>query len=155
MIGVGSLLRFDLSRDRVRVLLWVVLLGLMVIGVASSWDRLYPTSDERLQLVAILSGNPALTALLGPLNNPLSTGGLTAWRIGVGIVLVLGLVNIFTITRHVRGEEQSGRAEMLLAGRTSRVASLWAAVFVTLIAALAFVAIATGLMVAVGLAPAP
>lgn len=155
MIGVGSLLRFDLSRDKVRVALWVVLLAVMVVGVASSWDRLYPTSDERLQLVAILSGNPALTALLGPLNNPLSTGGLTVWRIGVGTVLVLGLVNIFTITRHVRGEEQSGRSEMLLAGRTSRVASLWAAVFVTVIAGLAFVAIGTGLMVAVGLAAAP
>ena len=66
MTGVGTLLRFDLSRDKVRIALWVGLLAIMVVGVASSWDQLYPTTDERLQLVAILSGNPALTALLGP-----------------------------------------------------------------------------------------
>lgn len=151
MTGVGTLLRFDLSRDKVRIALWVGLLAIMVVGVASSWDRLYPTTDERLQLVAILSGNPALTALLGPLTNPLSTGGLTAWRIGVGVVVVLGLVNIFTITRHVRAEEQSGRMEFLRAGRSGRVAPLWAALGVTLVSALLFVVVASALMVAVGL----
>lgn len=151
MSGTASLLRFDLSRDKFRILVWVALLAVMVVGVAASWDRLYPTADERLQLVAILSGNPALTALLGPLTNPLSTGGLTAWRIGVGIVFVLGLVNIFTVTRHVRAEEQSGRADLLLAGRAARVAPLYAAVGVTLISSLLFVAVGTGLMVAVGL----
>ncbi|MFN8126035.1 MAG: hypothetical protein U0R64_05975 [Candidatus Nanopelagicales bacterium] len=151
MTGVGTLLRFDLSRDRLRILLWVALLAIMVVGVASSWDRLYPSTDERLQLVAILSGNPALTALLGPLTNPLSTGGLTAWRIGVGIVLVLGLVNIFTVTRHVRAEEQAGRMEFLLAGRSRRVAPLWAALGVTVVTSLSFVVLATLLMIAVGL----
>lgn len=151
MTGTGTLLRFDLSRDKLRIALWVALLVIMIVGVASSWDRLYPTADERLQLVAILSGNPALTALLGPLNNPLSTGGLTAWRIGVGIVLVLGLVNIFTVSRHVRAEEQSGRAEFLLAGRTNRVSPLYAAVGVTLVTSLIFVVLATAVMVAIGL----
>ena len=151
MTGTGTLLRFDLSRDKVRIALWVGLLAIMVLGVASSWDRLYPTAEERLQLVAILSGNPALTALLGPLNNPLSTGGLTAWRIGVGVVLVLGLVNIFTVSRHVRAEEQSGRAEFLLAGRASRVSPLYAAVGVTLVTSAIFVVVATALMVLIGL----
>ena len=155
MTGTATLLRFDLSRDRTRIVIWVALLAVMVVGVAASWDRLYPTADERLQLVAILSGNPALTALLGPLTNPLSTGGLTAWRIGVGIIFVLGLVNIFTVTRHVRAEEQSGRTELLLAGRSSRVAPLYAAVGVTLVSSAAFVIIGTGLMAAVGLAPLP
>lgn len=151
MTGTGTLLRFDLSRDRLRILLWVALLTVMVLGVASSWDRLYPTADERLQLVAILSGNPALTALLGPLNNPLSTGGLTVWRIGVGVVFVLGLVNIFTVTRHVRAEEQSGRAEFLLAGRTTRVAPLYAALGVTVVTAAAFAALCTAIMTLLGL----
>lgn len=151
MTGIGGLLRFDLSRDKVRIILWVGLLVLMVAAVASSWDRIYPTAEERLQLVAILSGNPALTALLGPLNNPLSTGGLTVWRIGVGVVLVLGLVNVFTVTRHVRAEEQAGRAELLLAGRTSRVAPLWAAIGVTAVVSVVFIVLGTALMVAVGL----
>ncbi len=151
MTGTGTLLRFDLSRDRVRIAIWIGLLALMVVGVASSWDRIYPTAEERLQLVAILSGNPALTALLGPLQNPLSTGGLTAWRIGVGVVLVLGLVNIFTVTRHVRAEEQAGRAELLLAGRSARVAPLYAAIGVTVVTSVVFVLIATVLMVLVGL----
>lgn len=151
MTGSGALFRFALRRDRVRLPLWVVLLALLVMGTAASWDRLYPTPGDRVQLLAILSGNPALAALLGPLSNPLSTGALTAWRISSGVLLVLALVNVFTLTRHVRAEEESGRAEVLLAAPFGRRAPLTGALLLVLLVDAVFVVLVTGLMAAVGI----
>lgn len=151
MSGVWPLTRFALRRDRVRLPLWVGLLALLVVGTAASWDRLYPTPEMRLQLQAILSGNPALAALLGPLTNPLSTGALTAWRISSGVLLVLAVVNMATVTRHVRAEEESGRAEFLMSAPFARLAPLAAALLVAVLVDVVFVVVATLLLVAVGI----
>lgn len=151
MRGVGPLTRFALRRDRVRLPLWALLLVVLVVGVAASWDRIYPDAGDRLQLLAIVSANPALSALLGPLHDPLSTGSLTEWRITSGVLFVLGMVFSTTITRHVRAEEQSGRAEMLMAAPFARLAPLLAAVLVTLITAVVFVAGAVVLLWPLGI----
>ena len=65
------------------------------------------------------------------------------------MVVVLGLVNIFTITRHVRAEEQSGRMEFLR--RPFRPGGPCGRRWGDAVSALLFVVVASALMVAVGL----
>ena len=125
--GTWPLARAALRRDRVRTPAWGVGLASMVLAVAPTFDRLYPTAQSRLELAASLAASPSLTALLGPLYNPLSTGGLTAWRVGAGLTLALGLVNVFLVVRHSRAEEQAGLAELTGSGVVGRRAPLAAA----------------------------
>jgi ABC-2 type transport system permease protein len=126
LAGAGALTRLALRRDRVRIVAWAVgLTGLFVL-TASAWEQLYPTVEERAALGATLASTPALTALLGPVFDPLSIGGLTAWRLGSGVAVILALVNGFLVVRHSRSEEQDGRGELVLSGRVARAAPLLA-----------------------------
>ena len=125
--GTAALLRLDLRRDRVRLPLWLLTFAVLTTGVAASWDRLYPTPESRLELQRTLALDPSLSAILGPLFDPLSTGGLTAWRTMAGALVVLSLVVAFVVVRHTRAEEAEGRAELVRAGVVGRGAPLAAA----------------------------
>jgi ABC-2 type transport system permease protein len=138
LAGTALHIRLGLRRDRVRIMAWSVTLAVLVVGIASSWDRLYPTAESRRELAATLALSPSLTAILGPLFNPISTGGLTAWRSVAGYVLVLGLVQSFAVVRHTRADEQSGLAELTGSGSVGSAARASAAFVVALTYGLAF-----------------
>jgi ABC-2 type transport system permease protein len=120
--GTWGLLRLNVRRDRIRLILWPLAIASIAVAVARAWDALYPTAAGREQLGVTIAATPSLTALLGPLWDPISTGGLTAWRSMAAVVFVIGLVNVFTVVRHTRAEEALGRAEFLRAGLTGRLA---------------------------------
>lgn len=125
--GTSTLLRLALRRSRVRITAWAVGSALLNASVASSWDRLYPTTEERLALAASLSGDPTLSSILGPLFDPTSTGGLTAWRVGSGSTIALSLAATFLVVRHSRADEAEGRTELVLGAPIGRAAPLTAA----------------------------
>jgi ABC-2 type transport system permease protein len=127
LTGTWILLRLGLRRDRVRMTAWLLTFAFLTVGVAASWDRLYPTPESRLALQSTLKLDPSLSAILGPLFDPLSTGGLTAWRTMAGALVVLSLVVAFVVVRHTRAEEAEGRAELVRAGVVGRAAPLAAA----------------------------
>ena len=112
MTGLWPVSRMTLRLARVRILAWVVLMTVLTVAVARAWDSLYPTAQGRLEFSAALQASPALTSLLGPLYDPVSTGGLTAWRLGSGMVLVLGLASIFLVVKHTRADESVGRTDL-------------------------------------------
>jgi ABC-2 type transport system permease protein len=126
--GTGGLLRLALRRDRIRIPVWAVGSALLLVAVASSWDRLYPTDADRLNLAQSLAGDPTLRSILGPIFDPLSTGGLTAWRAGTSTALVLALVVSFLVVRHSRADEAEGRMELVLGAAVGRAAPLAAAI---------------------------
>ncbi|MGY1618621.1 hypothetical protein ACI797_17930 [Geodermatophilus sp. SYSU D00691] len=67
--------------------------------------------------VAALAGNPAIRTLFGApvaLDDP---GGFTVWRTGTVLCVLVGIWAALTATRVTRGEEEAGRADLLLAGR--------------------------------------
>ncbi len=125
--GTSTLLRLALRRDRVRIPVWALFAALLTMSVATSWDRLYPTAEDRLGLAASLAADPTLSAILGPLFDPLTTGGLTAWRSGAGMLLTLGLVVSFLVVRHSRADEVEGRGDLILGGPVGHAAPLAAA----------------------------
>jgi ABC-2 type transport system permease protein len=151
LAGGGDLVRLALRRDRVRLAVWVLALTSLTLGTAAAFVELYPTEASRLQLSLGVATNPALLALVGPLFDPRSVGGLVAWRLGgLGAVLV-ALMSMFAVVRHTRAEEEAGRLELVGAGVVGRRAPLTAALLVATGAALLVGLVAAAGLVAVGL----
>jgi ABC-2 type transport system permease protein len=143
--GTRALLRLALRLDRVRLPVWVLLLAVMPAVTATQYLKLYPTAQSR-ELIAGVVANPSLIALNGPLFDSTSIGGLTAWKIGVTNLILVGLMNVLTVIRHTRTEEEAGRSELLGAGAVGRSAPLTAALLCAGLADLT-----TALLIALGL----
>ena len=127
MTGTGALTSLALRRDRIMLPIWVYV---VVIGVASNaytFAHLYKTAASRESLVRSGLDNPALVFLYGRLNGD-SVGALTAWRYGVWGALFAALMSVFLVIRHTRGDEETGRLELIGSARVGRQAPLAAAI---------------------------
>lgn len=124
--GVLGAARLDARLDRRQLLAWAASLGAVTAVVAAAFDRLYPTPGSRAKL-RVLAADPTLRALIGPLADWRTTGGLVAWREGTALALALSLATTFLVVRRTRGEEQHGRHEVLLALPLRRRAPVGAA----------------------------
>ena len=125
LTGTRALTRLALRLDRLRLSIWVVGLSVMPMGTAANYFKLYPTQADLEAVKGVLT-NPSLVALSGPLFG-VSIGGLTAWKIGATEFILIGLMNLLTVVRHTRTEEETGRLELLSATVIGRQAPLTAA----------------------------
>lgn len=104
--------------------------------------------------VQALAGNPAIRVLFGPpvaLDDP---GGFTVWRTGTPVAVLVGVWAVLAATRITRGEEDTGRWDLLLAGRV-RTADVVARHLAVLTAAVAGVGAAvTAALLLTGTTPA-
>lgn len=99
---------------------WGVVFAIYVAVQALAYVAAYRTQAARDQLAQALAGNVGVNALIGPARSINSTAGYLSWR-ALGVLSLLGGIwGLLTSTRLVRGEEESGRFELLLAGQTSR-----------------------------------
>jgi ABC-2 type transport system permease protein len=93
-----------------------VVCGGLAFFVAEEYERTFSGTVGAGSLTA-LAENPAIRTLFGPpvaLDDP---GGFTVWRTGTVLAVLAGVWAALAGTRVTRGEEESGRAELLLAGR--------------------------------------
>jgi ABC-2 type transport system permease protein len=142
--GTRQLLRLALRLDRLRLTIWVIVLAITPAATAAQYKQLYPT-QQSLDVVSGVISNVSLVAINGPLFG-VSLGGLTAWKIGATLFILVSLMSILTVVRHTRTEEESGRLELLGATVVGRFAPLTAAVLTSVIANGA-----TAVLVALGL----
>ncbi|RZQ65365.1 ABC transporter permease [Amycolatopsis suaedae] len=131
LTGTWQLVRLALRRDRVILPLWILLLSFTPAGSAGAYDQLYPNPAEREMLSATLGANPSVAVVYGPAFDLSTAGGFTAWRMGSFLAVFIGLMAVFTVTRHTRAEEDTGRLELLSAGVLGRYAALTAAIVVS------------------------
>jgi ABC-2 type transport system permease protein len=148
--GTGALVRLALRLDRIKLLLWIVGLSAVIMGPASSFQSLYPTVASRQEFGLAVGANPSFRAMLGPLFNAGSIGGLVAWRAGIVLVLA-GLMGLQTVVRHTRLEEETGRQELVGSGVVGRYAGLTAALIVAFGAGLLLAVLIAGSLIALGL----
>jgi ABC-2 type transport system permease protein len=95
------------------------LFGLLAMNEALTYHSNFATPDERAAAVAA-GNNGALTAVIGPARELDTLGGWVSWRV-LGLLLIIASVwGLLTATRLMRREEEAGRWELLLAGRTDR-----------------------------------
>ncbi len=101
-------------------LLWGGVFALMVWALVSQFAKEYPTAADRARLVATMGADPGSQAIFGPAHHLDTVAGYTAYH-AVGILgLILAVWGLLAATRLLRGEEQAGRWELLLAGQTTR-----------------------------------
>lgn len=99
---------------------WGAVFGLYVVSNVSGYATTFPTVASRLKFARSLGPNAGLRALLGPARHIETVAGYTAWR-GLGVLSVVGAAwALLAGTRLLRGEEDAGRWELLLAGQTTR-----------------------------------
>ncbi|WP_018683391.1 ABC transporter permease [Actinokineospora enzanensis] len=122
--GTGPLVRLALRRDRIILPIWIVLLGVIPGSTAKAYEQLYPTMADRITLNAGSATNASAAVLYGPAYDLTTTGGWIAWRYGSFLALFVALMAIFTVTRHTRAEEDSGRLELLGSAVVGRYAAL-------------------------------
>ncbi len=153
--GTGTLVRFMLRRDRIKLPAWLAGLGLYVLYIGTAFPQLAPTEQELAAIVPLLQ-QPIGRMFTGPaygLDAPtyerVFAGGYALY-----LLLIAALMNIMLITRHTRLEEQSGRAELVRANVTGRYAPLTAALIVAVLSNVLAAVTVLVLCLAVGYAPA-
>lgn len=150
LTGTGTLVRLGLRRDRVILPVWIVGIAVLVSSTASALVGLYSEAAQREELAATLAANKAMVALLGPLTHPESLGGTLAWRGQVFYASAVGLMALFTVVRHTRREEESGRLELIGSAVVGRFAALAAALALAVGASVAAGLLSAGFVTALG-----
>ncbi len=148
MTGLATLLRFTARRERVRIPVYVLVLAALIASTAAQSETLYPTAASRADYVASVEGNPGLIAMVGPAYGVSTVGGDVAWQWGAFGAVVAALMSMFIVGRHTRGEEQSGRSELVRSGVVARAAPLTAALAVTAVAQVLMAVAVAGVMIA-------
>ncbi|HXQ18355.1 MAG TPA: hypothetical protein VN781_01870 [Acidimicrobiales bacterium] len=101
-------------------LLWGYVFSLFVASTALGYAATYKTQTARDHLAATFGTNAAIDALIGPAHQIQTVAGFTAWR-SLGVLSIVGAVwGLLAGSRLLRGEEDAGRWEVLVAGQTTR-----------------------------------
>lgn len=146
--GTGTLLRFNLRRDRVRLPVWIGALFLGTYSALVTSVSEYPDAADR-RSVAETMDSPAALAMTGPSRylDDYNYGSMMSHQIFAFAAVLVGLMSVLIIARHTRNEEETGRAELVRAAVVGRHAHLTAALLTAVVANLAL-----GLVMTVGFA---
>jgi ABC-2 type transport system permease protein len=129
-VGTAELVRLIARRDRVRFALWIAGIALLVLVTVASTKSLYPTPESLREVAAVTKDNPAASALNGPPIALDTLGGQVIYQTGAAGLTAVGLMSLLLTSRLTRGEEDSGRLELIRAAPVGRDAPLAAAVIV-------------------------
>ena len=147
----GSMIARLTGRKAVRSGLgWGLVFGLYVATQALSYASSYATPAARQLLVVQFGRNPGISALVGPANQIGTVPGFTEWKCLMFLAITAAVWGILTSTKLMRGEEDAGRWELLLAGRTTRRGAAVQALVGLAVGVLAFFVVAGVITVATG-----
>ena len=134
MTGTAILVRHFLRRDRWMLLWWSVGITVLYWSQAVSVEGLYATQEELDRAAALMEGNAAFVAMAGPARALNTVGGQVTWQATAFGAITIGLMSMFLVVRHTRGEEENGRDELLRAAAVGRRATTAATVVVAVLA---------------------
>jgi ABC-2 type transport system permease protein len=101
-------------------LLWGYVFGVFVASAAWSYTSIYKTQAQRDQLQAAFGANKATIALFGPAPALNAVQGFTVFKVSMTLMIIGAVWGLLTSSRLLRGEEDAGRWDLLLAGQTTR-----------------------------------
>jgi len=138
------------ARRAVRpALAWGLVFGAMIAATMAAYRTTFPTAASRAALVRSFEGNPAFEAIFGVTHHMDTVAGYTAYKTLFTLIILGAIWGLFVSTRLLRGEEDAGRWELLLAGHTTR-AGATGQVVVALGAGLAALWLPTAVLAAAG-----
>ncbi|MET9595117.1 ABC transporter permease [Streptomyces sp. NPDC006516] len=155
LAGTRTLVGFNLRRDRVRLPVWILALFFGTLAAADKYAALYAGPEDRASALATM-GSPAALAMTGPRHylDDYTFGAMTGHQMLGFTAVLIGLMNVLTVTRHTRDEEETNRAELVRSTVVGRHAHLAAALCVAVIADLALAVLLAAGLGAMDLAPA-
>jgi len=115
---VSAVLRLYLRLTRRGIALLALAIGAYVVVEAVSFIQTYPDQASRAR-VAALGDQPAVRMLQGIPHAVDTVGGFVVWDGGWFMQAIVGVWAILTTSRLLRGEEESGRGELVGAGPLS------------------------------------
>lgn len=148
MSTLAILVRHRLRRDRIQIPVWIVSISALVLFSALALQDTFGGVEERTLLVRLATANPAILFIRG---TPQGTGAdaVLMFTILAFLGVLVGLMNTFLAVRHLRAEEESGRADLVAATPAARaypaLATLLYGLLVNLVLA---VAVAGSLIIA-------
>ncbi|WP_252974101.1 hypothetical protein [Janibacter melonis] len=151
LTGTGELARLVLRRDRVRLPAWVLGLGGLVAWSAVGVQSVYDTPAKVAGYAATVGTSPVSRLMSGRQAGIDTIGGITANEISQVAQLGVCLMVTFLVVRHTRGDEESGRSELLRSGVVGRHAATLTALLYAVAAAVAVGGITAASMLGVGL----
>jgi ABC-2 type transport system permease protein len=124
-----------LADARVRTASFALLFFGLAIAVTAGFSKTYPTLASRLQLARAYGNLKAARIFYGTPYQLETVGGYASWRAGGVLALFAAFFGAAAAVRALRGEEETGRFELVAAGaitRRSSVAARLAAVGATI-----------------------
>ena len=139
-----AIARRALRDARVRTIAFAYLFAAIAYIQPVSYRHTYPTLADRLSFARSFGANKAVVLFYGKAYDLLTVGGYSAWRVGGTLAIFSAVFGLLAAVRALRTEEETGRAELVLAGTVGRrsaflasmaaiaagVLLLWAAAFV-------------------------
>jgi ABC-2 type transport system permease protein len=142
-------------------ILWGCVFGIAVASSEVSYVKLYKTAGQRNALAATYGTSKATSALFGPAPQLQTVSGFTVFKISMTLMILGAVWGLLTSTRLLRGEEDSGRWDLLLCGQTTRRGATAQTItglgtgLVTLWAVTAIITVLSGLQSSVGIGVGP
>lgn len=151
MTGVGLLLRFDLRRERTKLPWWIAGTAVLFLIQSAQSQNMYGDPQSLARLRETVGANTAVVAMSGPAQLLETIGGEVVFEIFGFAAIVVALMNMFLVGRYTRGDEETGRAELVLAARVGRRAPAGAALLLALLADLLTAAVVFAVLTGTGL----
>lgn len=109
------------ARRTVRgALAWGGVFALMAWMLVNEFANAYPTAADRATLVKTMGSDVGTQAIFGPAHHLDTVAGYFAFHVVAIFGIIGGVWGLLAGTRLVRGEEESGRWELVLTGQTTR-----------------------------------
>ncbi|MGZ4409329.1 MAG: polyketide antibiotic transporter [Gaiellaceae bacterium] len=115
-----AILRRTLADARIRDVTFALFLLLFAFVNPIGYRHSYPTLADRVAFARGFGTNKAVELFYGVPHELLTTGGFTAWRFGGFAVVITAIWGVVAAVRGLRGEEDAGRQELVLAGAVRR-----------------------------------
>ena len=111
--------RFVARRTLKSAIIWALIFGLYAASKIIGYTKAYPTLTDRLSFAHSLGANAGMAALLGTPHDLGTISGYANWNMLGILSLTGGIWALLLATKYFRGEEETGRTELLLTGQTT------------------------------------
>jgi polyether ionophore transport system permease protein len=145
----SAIVRRTLADARIRDGCFALFFVLFAFANPVGYRHTYPTVAERLAFARSFGTNKAAELFYGAPHDLLTVGGFTAWRFGGFATVITAIWGLLAAVRALRGEEDAGRQELVLAGAVSRRSA-----YLAVVAAVSISGMLMWLAVWIGLAAA-
>lgn len=113
--GLGKLTAFYLKTNKWKMLFWLIGIVALTLIIPPTFESMYPNKSD-MQPIVETSQNPAMEAMLGPGKfEHVSVGVLFTHEMLLFTGILVAIMSILLVAKDTRGDESTGRIEMIRA----------------------------------------